>query len=131
MQARTQRVGGLPVPVAVGLYRWAKTRPHLRPRGITVHLGSEIVDPAPYKQALRQLMEVVHLLKKEDILLDYVDIGGGFGIGGCDACGDPFMCSLHEFEFLRGQALSQAFADHVAEGVTDAVYEMVQQGVMS
>jgi diaminopimelate decarboxylase len=71
---------GLPVPVAVGLYRWAATRPHLHARGIDVHLGSQIVDPGPYKRALRQILEVVHLLKKDGIHLDYVDLGGGFGI---------------------------------------------------
>ncbi|MFC1575043.1 diaminopimelate decarboxylase [Gemmatimonadota bacterium] len=71
---------GLPVPVAVGLYRWAKTRPHLQIRGIDLHIGSQITDPAPYKRALRSALEVVHLLKKEGILLEYVDLGGGYGI---------------------------------------------------
>ncbi len=71
---------GLPVPVAVGLYRWAASRPHLQIRGIDVHIGSQIVNPAPYKRALRQLLEVVHLLKKEGIRMEYVDLGGGFGI---------------------------------------------------
>jgi len=71
---------GLPVPVAVGLYRWAATRPHLRPRGIAVHIGSQISDPVPYKRALRQVLEVVHLLKKDGIPLEYVDLGGGYGI---------------------------------------------------
>ncbi len=71
---------GLPVPVAVGLYRWAATRPSLRPRGIDVHIGSQIVDPKPYQRALRAVMDVVRLLDKEDIELQYLDLGGGFGI---------------------------------------------------
>ena len=71
---------GLPVPVAVGLYRWAATRPHLLPRGIDVHIGSQIVEPGPYKKALRSILEVVHLLKKEGIVLEYLDLGGGFGV---------------------------------------------------
>ncbi len=71
---------GVPVPVAVGLYRWAATRPNLIPLGIDVHIGSQIVEPAPYKKALRSVLEVVHLLKKEGIQLQYVDIGGGFGV---------------------------------------------------
>jgi diaminopimelate decarboxylase len=71
---------GLPVPVAVGLYRWAATRPHLQARGIDVHIGSQIKDPAPYRQVVRKILEVVHLLKKEDIHLQYLDIGGGYGI---------------------------------------------------
>jgi diaminopimelate decarboxylase len=66
--------------VAVGLYRWAATRPHLRPRGIDVHIGSQIVDVTPYKKALRAVLEVVHLLKKDGVSLEYLDLGGGFGV---------------------------------------------------
>jgi len=71
---------GLPVPVAVGLYRWAASRPHLRIRGVDVHIGSQILDPAPYKRTLRAIADVVRLLRKEGIPLAYVDLGGGFGI---------------------------------------------------
>lgn len=71
---------GLPVPVAVGLYRWAANRPHLSIKGIDVHIGSQIVEPKPYKQALRSVLEIVHLLKKEGIHLEYLDLGGGFGV---------------------------------------------------
>jgi diaminopimelate decarboxylase len=71
---------GLPIPVAVGLYRWAATRPHLVIKGIDVHIGSQIVEPGPYKKALRSILEVVHLLKKEGIHLEYLDIGGGYGV---------------------------------------------------
>jgi diaminopimelate decarboxylase len=71
---------GLPVQVAVGMYRWAATRPHLQIRGIDVHIGSQIVEPGPYKRALRSVLEVVHLLKKEGIHLKYLDLGGGYGI---------------------------------------------------
>jgi len=71
---------GLPVPIAVGLYRWAATRPHLQIRGIDVHIGSQIVDPGPFRRALRQVLEVIHLLRKDGIRLEYVDLGGGFGI---------------------------------------------------
>jgi len=71
---------GVPIPVAVGLYRWAATRPHLQIKGIDVHIGSQIVEPGPYKRALRAILEIVHLLKKEGIHLEYLDLGGGFGV---------------------------------------------------
>lgn len=71
---------GVPVPVAVGLYRWAATRPHLNIRGIDVHIGSQIVEPKPYRKALRSILEIVHLLRKEGIHLKYLDLGGGFGV---------------------------------------------------
>jgi diaminopimelate decarboxylase len=71
---------GVPVPVAVGLYRWAASRSHLIPKGIDVHIGSQIVTPGPYKQALRAVLEVVALLRREGIDLEYLDLGGGFGV---------------------------------------------------
>jgi diaminopimelate decarboxylase len=71
---------GIPVPVAVGLFRWAASRPHLLVKGIDVHIGSQIVEPGPYKKALRSVLEVVHLLTKEGIQLRYLDLGGGFGV---------------------------------------------------
>lgn len=71
---------GVPVPVAVGLYRWAASRPNLQIRGIDVHIGSQIVEPGPYKRALRAVLEIVHLLKKDGIPLTYLDLGGGFGV---------------------------------------------------
>jgi len=91
---------GLPVPVAVGLYRWAATRPNLKARGIDVHIGSQIRDARPYKRALRQVLEVVHLLKRDGIGLAYLDLGGGFGIS--DEAGDG------EAEGMDIEALAEA-----------------------
>jgi len=71
---------GIPVPVAVGLYRWAAKRPHLQIRGIDVHIGSQIVEPGPYKKAVRSILEIIHLLKKDGIRLKYLDLGGGYGV---------------------------------------------------
>jgi diaminopimelate decarboxylase len=96
---------GLPVPVAVGLYRWAATRPSLRIRGIDVHIGSQITEPGPYKRALRAVLEVAHLLKKEGILLDYVDLGGGFGIPGEGAGMDLAGLAESLLPLLRGSGL--------------------------
>jgi diaminopimelate decarboxylase len=96
---------GLPVAVAVGLYRWAASRPHLQIRGIDVHIGSQIVDFAPYKRALRQVLEVVHLLRKEGIQLEYVDLGGGFGIPGESEGMDIGALSEVLLPLLKGSGL--------------------------
>jgi diaminopimelate decarboxylase len=49
-------------------------------RGISAHLGSQISEPAPYRQALARLVAHVLELRREGIHLDSVDIGGGLGI---------------------------------------------------
>jgi len=71
---------GVPASAAMELYRWGSARRHLRPRGIDVHIGSQIVDPAPYAAALGVALDLAARLGDEDIHLEYVDLGGGYGI---------------------------------------------------
>jgi diaminopimelate decarboxylase len=71
---------GVPLTEALRLYRWAAERAHLEVRGIDVHIGSQIVDPAPYLKALASILEVVADLRRDGITLAFLDIGGGFGI---------------------------------------------------
>jgi len=49
-------------------------------RGISAHLGSQILSAAPYRRALERLARHVRELRQEGIRLDSVDIGGGLGI---------------------------------------------------
>jgi len=49
-------------------------------RGITSHIGSQILSVAPYRRALKRLASYVRELGREGIRLEHVDIGGGFGV---------------------------------------------------
>lgn len=71
---------GIPSEDALRLYRLAADLPGLVVRGIDVHIGSQIVDPEPYRQALLHVLEHVDALRAEGIELEYLDIGGGFGV---------------------------------------------------
>lgn len=71
---------GVPWAETRSLYRWALERPALEPIGIDVHIGSQIVDTDPYVQALDRVLGVVEELREEGVPLEYLDIGGGFGI---------------------------------------------------
>jgi diaminopimelate decarboxylase len=48
--------------------------------GISAHIGSQIVTPQPFRQALNRLIGFVGELKKNGIGLRYLDFGGGLGI---------------------------------------------------
>jgi diaminopimelate decarboxylase len=48
-------------------------------RGISVHIGSQIVALAPFQQALRRLAGYVKELRRAEIPLQYLDFGGGLG----------------------------------------------------
>jgi len=71
---------GVPWNETLELYAWASTRPHLRARGIDVHIGSQIVQPEPYLAALERILELADRLRREGHGLEYVDLGGGYGI---------------------------------------------------
>jgi diaminopimelate decarboxylase len=54
--------------------------PGLHPAGIHVHIGSQITDLAPLRQAAEAIVEVVRQLAEDGIALEYVDLGGGLGV---------------------------------------------------
>ena len=52
----------------------------IRWQGISAHIGSQIVSPQPFKQALKKVIGFVGELRKNGIELRYLDFGGGLGI---------------------------------------------------
>jgi diaminopimelate decarboxylase len=71
---------GIPSEDAIRLYRLAAELPGLEVRGIDVHIGSQILDVEPYRQALLHVLELVEELRAEGFALEYLDLGGGFGV---------------------------------------------------
>lgn len=71
---------GLDRESALDFYRRARQLPGIDPVGIHMHIGSQILDPAPYRQGVKRLLGLVKKLKREGIGLRYLDIGGGMGI---------------------------------------------------
>ncbi|WP_297454465.1 diaminopimelate decarboxylase [Persephonella sp.] len=54
--------------------------PNLNLVGIHCHIGSQIMDVSPYKEAVEKTVELVLKLQKKGIKLKHIDIGGGLGI---------------------------------------------------
>ena len=50
-------------------------------RGIDVHIGSQILESAPYERALDQILDLVGQARADGIDFDFLDLGGGFGVG--------------------------------------------------
>jgi diaminopimelate decarboxylase len=71
---------GVPADEALELYAWARTRPHLRAVGVDAHIGSQIQEVGPFVEALRILEAVVVELRAQGESLDFLDLGGGFGV---------------------------------------------------
>ena len=75
---------GIPLERARALYRQAASLPSLRVRGVDVHIGSQILRPEPYRQALEQVLALVAELRQDGIELEFLDLGGGLGVSYCE-----------------------------------------------
>lgn len=74
---------GVPPEQALALYRRAAAHQGLRPVGIDVHVGSQVREPEPFLRALDVVLDVAAQVRREvGVQMEYVDMGGGFGIAG-------------------------------------------------
>ena len=53
---------------------------YIRWQGLSSHIGSQIVDLEPFREALQRLAGYLLDLRREGIALQYLDIGGGLGV---------------------------------------------------
>lgn len=51
--------------------------PNLNIKGVHIHIGSQILDSAPFEKAIRKVLEFLKVYK---ISVEYLNIGGGLGI---------------------------------------------------
>ena len=76
---------------AMEAFRRLKRARNLVPCSIHVHLGSGIRQTAPYRKAAEEVLGFIRVLKSElDIEINYLDMGGGFGV--------PTVRSLSEMD---------------------------------
>ena len=71
---------GIDILRAPMAYRVASQLPNLEIVGIDCHLGSQIIEPEPFMEALRRLKGLVVNFREEKIKIRYLDLGGGLGI---------------------------------------------------
>jgi len=71
---------GIDMEDALKAYEIASKKKNLNVVGIHCHIGSQIMDVSPYREAVEKTVELVFRLKKIGIELKHIDIGGGIGI---------------------------------------------------
>jgi diaminopimelate decarboxylase len=71
---------GVAVATARVLYRRAAAMPSVAVHGIDMHIGSQITELAPFREALAKLLALVDALAADGIALSHIDVGGGLGI---------------------------------------------------
>ncbi len=65
---------------AEGLYRRAAASPHIEIRGVACHIGSQILDVHPFLQAFDEIRAIADKLRRDEIKVMNLDLGGGLGI---------------------------------------------------
>ena len=61
-------------------YRYAMKLLHVEIVGIDCHIGSQLTELAPLLAAAQKIKELVQSLRKYDLHIQYLDLGGGLGI---------------------------------------------------
>lgn len=70
---------GIPFEEIEGVYARAARLPHLRLRGVQMHIGSQITSVGPFEEAVRKLAPLAQRLRAAHGL-EFLSIGGGLGI---------------------------------------------------
>lgn len=78
---------------ALALYRRAAALSNIAVAGIDCHIGSQLLDPAPFAEALDRILALVDRLAAEGIAIHHLDLGGGLGIRYSDDQVQPTVAS--------------------------------------
>ena len=88
---------------AADLYRKMAADPHIRPAGLAVHIGSQIMELDPFERAYTALLSFGTALRDEGLEVPVLDLGGGIGVDYQD--GTPIDFTAY------GELVSRLFAD--------------------
>lgn len=71
---------GIDFDRALEAYQIAASLPGIVPMGLTMHIGSQLLDTAPFKNAFKRMAKLVTLLRDNGHDIQRIDLGGGVGI---------------------------------------------------
>lgn len=91
-------------------YQLASDLPHIDPKGLSVHIGSQVSEVSSFKTAFEKLPDIVGKLREQGHTITRLDIGGGFPI-------------IYENEKLLD-------LDHYAEWVRDIILPLDVEIIM-
>lgn len=71
---------GIDMDVALTLFEQYFTHPNIQLVGLAMHIGSQIFDVEPYREAIQKLLTLVAKIQQGTGNVTVLDLGGGFGI---------------------------------------------------
>jgi diaminopimelate decarboxylase len=88
---------GVPMKEAKVLYAEAAHEKYLRVAGVSVHIGSQITDAAPFAAAMDRVAAFVRELRIDGHRIQFVDCGGGLGISYDGSGGNEFATHVARY----------------------------------
>lgn len=71
---------GVPMKDALAVYKKAASMPGISVQSVSVHIGSQLTNLEPFKQAFARVRTFIEELRANNIPITYADLGGGLGI---------------------------------------------------
>jgi diaminopimelate decarboxylase len=71
---------GVPFEEAVALYRRSRSMKGLKAVGVDCHIGSQLTDARPVKEAISRVAGLYAALLAQGFALTHLDVGGGLGV---------------------------------------------------
>jgi diaminopimelate decarboxylase len=71
---------GIPMKDLDKVYDVAKNFKSINLVGVHYHIGSQILTPDPYCEALKKIESTIEFFNGKDLTIKYINLGGGFGI---------------------------------------------------
>ena len=77
---RSEDKFGISEDKVVKIFEYYKDNKYLNINGLSIHIGSQICKIEPFRKAFKKIRNLILLLRKHNISIDSLDIGGGIGI---------------------------------------------------
>lgn len=99
---------GMPVEEALEFYLRAREMDNIEIIGVHEHIGSQLTQVSPFKDALKKVLALIGKLRDSGIKLKYLDLGGGLGISYRRGENPPEPSALAKslLPLLKGSGLS-------------------------
>ncbi len=77
---RKENKFGIEWTSAHDVFRKARALPGLKVAGVACHIGSQLTEVQPFRDAFRRIRDLVAILRADGLTIDRLDLGGGLGV---------------------------------------------------
>lgn len=71
---------GISYELVPSVYETAAKLPNINPMAISTHIGSQLLELAPFEEAFKRIVDLVKQLREQGHTIRRIDLGGGLGI---------------------------------------------------